>query len=513
MCLVAVTTSLALPVVEAANPLDHVDNGAKADIHADLGEGLGEKANVESKQPTPTLNDIHDIMNAGMALWKEGEDKNGNEVPKKLNAAIGRVETKEFKLAAKQAEKMEENAAIKMHVKHPEEWAKTGAQTMEKGLTMAEQLVGDDVAQNERLYTKNKAVAAEDQNYDKGIKAQPDGKLIAEEFKISSNVEKMGVEVAAKKTKIQAEVLSMQANHDKQQAARELVEAKKDAAEAKLALNIHQQIVMEARAAQLAQNAKGLEIKAQHELDSAAKKSSRVRKIDLQKPTFEAVDPTVEKLFTKSKTLTIEQLGYHELTGKQIQPSQLDDAFSLLEVSEEKTPFRLPAVPLGHVHSEIITDVAQVVEKRTLVDDIIKQAMQKAEAEATPDWSVDKVIPTDHGVTNKAETNNNHLGISLIQLDPAQELEESIHKTPKSFKLPSLPVGDVQYKVDGQLPKVVAEEKLVAAEERGLEMLSDNGIENDANLTKLMSARDHVAAALLKATTELRDGVVPKLLL
>ena len=189
------------------------------------------------------------------------------------------------------------------------------------------------------------------------------------------------------------------------------------------------------------------------------------------------------------------------------------EATTLVEIAEETKLFRLPAVPLGHVHSEIITDVAQVVEKRTLVDDIIKQAMQKAEAEATPDWSVDKVIPTDHGVTNKAETRNNHLGISLIQLDPAQELEESIHKTPKSFKLPSLPVGDVQYKVDGQLPKVVAEEKLVAAEERGLEMLSDNGIENDANLTKLMSARDHVAAALLKATTELRNGVVPKLLL
>ena len=34
MCLVAVTTSLALPVVEAANLLDHMDNGPKDDIHA-----------------------------------------------------------------------------------------------------------------------------------------------------------------------------------------------------------------------------------------------------------------------------------------------------------------------------------------------------------------------------------------------------------------------------------------------------------------------------------------------
>merc|ERR1719183_2876280 len=89
---------------------------------------------------------MNEAMTDGLKVWKEGETKSGDESMHKLNAAMGQEETKALNKAWKKGESYVEQAAIKAHVKHPREFAKEGAESLQKGFKMVVGMTGDDVA-------------------------------------------------------------------------------------------------------------------------------------------------------------------------------------------------------------------------------------------------------------------------------------------------------------------------------------------------------------------------------
>lgn len=176
-----VTALVLLAAVATAAPV-----AMPQDEHAPPGD-LGESSGVSATSP-PTEEEGMRVMQQGLKLWKQGEKKNGGESLSKLNKAFAKLEAKQFKQSAAQAEHYVEEAVIANHVKHPRQIARDTAKQVERGLSMADRYTGDDIAQFESGVRKAEH-RAEKQG---GVKTANYGKYVEKEINKGMKMEKKG---------------------------------------------------------------------------------------------------------------------------------------------------------------------------------------------------------------------------------------------------------------------------------------------------------------------------------
>jgi len=288
---VVLGAALALPVLEQSHQM------MGHDVHGigDLGEseGSADGVKITNRKAHATSTEINEVKKESIAVWKQGMKKNGDESTTKLNKAIGHFEAKRFAAAARQAERVEENAAIKNHVKHPQEWAHAGAEATEQGLKMANSLVGDDVKEIENDAKNAATVAKQDPASARAMKAVHSGKLRLDEEKLSSKIYKQSKEQFGKQALKAPHRLRKVAQHLQTKANSEIAAAKWATARATSAKSFHEKIKDEKQAEKSAHLAQVNEIHAREYKKDATQVSLKVHQ--LQKSGKLPSSPQIKK--------------------------------------------------------------------------------------------------------------------------------------------------------------------------------------------------------------------------